>query len=252
VAIVMDGVRKKHVVDAAARWRAEPGYGGFRDSTRYDILIKGRPYPPKAIAAIACELAGVTRPRPSEFKGAWDGHWHRALKDLGYPIVPKVDPEAADGEAPTTADAQLAADIRAIERDHPVASTTREALVQARLGQGRFRRELLDRWKQGCAVTGCTVQQVLRASHIKPWRRCNDKERLNPDNGLPLVATLDALFDSGLITFNDAGNMIVSSQLDEEQQGELLTGVPRKLLLPPSNALAAFLAMHRRHVFRKV
>lgn len=43
MAIVMDGVKEQHVVEASARWRAEPGYGGFRRSTRYEILIKGKP-----------------------------------------------------------------------------------------------------------------------------------------------------------------------------------------------------------------
>ncbi|KVG57514.1 hypothetical protein WS79_01230 [Burkholderia territorii] len=43
LAINIDGVEKEHVVEAAARWSAEPGYGGFGESTRYDILIEGRP-----------------------------------------------------------------------------------------------------------------------------------------------------------------------------------------------------------------
>ncbi|RZF23539.1 hypothetical protein EVC45_43925 [Paraburkholderia sp. UYCP14C] len=87
MAINIDDVEKEHVVEAAGRWRVEPGYGGFGESTRYDILIEGRPYPPKAIA---CECAGAPRPRPSEFRGAWNGRWHKALKALGFPIVPKV------------------------------------------------------------------------------------------------------------------------------------------------------------------
>lgn len=252
MAINIDKVEKEHVVEAAARWRVEPGYGGFGESTRYDILIEGRPYPPKAIAAIACECAGAPRPRPSEFRGAWNGRWHKALKALGFPIVPKVDAgEAAHSEAPTESAAQIEADLRAIEEQHADSPTTREALVKARLGQGRYRRELLARWEYRCAVTGCEVPQVLRASHAKPWRHCSDSERLDPDNGLPLVATLDALFDAGLITFDASGCMEISTHLDENQQASLLSGAPQSLSKTPSKPLAEYLAAHRQHVFKK-
>lgn len=73
------------------------------------------------------------------------------------------------------------------------------------------------------------MPQVLRASHAKPWRHCSDSERLDPDNGLPLVATLDALFDAGLITFDAGGCMEISTHLDENQQASLLSGAPRTL-----------------------
>ena len=46
----------------------------------------------------------------------------------------------------------------------------------------------------------------MRASHIKPWAKCEtDAERLDVYNGLLLAAHLDAAFDAGLITFDDNG-----------------------------------------------
>lgn len=81
--------RRHHVIEAARRWREQPGYGGFRESRQYDVIIKGKPYPPKAIVAIAGELAGGRLLLPSEFPGAWDGKWHRALKSLRFDIVAK-------------------------------------------------------------------------------------------------------------------------------------------------------------------
>ena len=44
----------------------------------------------------------------------------------------------------------------------------REALVKARIGQGRFRDALIDHWGS-CAVTEVADQDLLRASHIIPW-----------------------------------------------------------------------------------
>lgn len=253
MAISTDGVERRHVIRAAKRWDANPGYGGFRKSTRYDIFIGGNPYPPKAIMALAIENAGREMPRPDDFRGAWNGPWHRYLtQELHFDIVPKVDAaEAEDHAAPTTTAGQIDADLQAIDAEHENSPTIRDALVRARLGQGRFRRELLARWDYRCAVTGCAVPQVLRASHAKPWRLCTDRERLDPDNGLPLVATLDALFDAGLIAFDAAGRMKLSVQLDEAQTAALLNGVPHALSKTPGGELAGYLSAHYQFVFRK-
>jgi hypothetical protein len=48
------------------------------------------------------------------------------------------------------------ADIEEIRQRHDLPSTQKEALIQARRGQGRFRQDLFPRWS-GCAVVGCTV-----------------------------------------------------------------------------------------------
>ena len=58
--------------------------------------------------------------------------------------------------------------------------------------------QVLKIWGNRCCVTGSTTLDAIRASHIKPWRRSSNQERLDPYNGLPLVATLDALFDAGM------------------------------------------------------
>jgi predicted restriction endonuclease len=39
----------------------------------------------------------------------------------------------------------------------------------------------------------------------------NEQERLDVNNGLLLVATLDALFDRELVSFKDRGEVIISS-----------------------------------------
>jgi predicted restriction endonuclease len=93
----------------------------------------------------------------------------------------------------------VAIDLGKIRRDPCVDETTRQRLVEARLHQGRFRRQVLDKWQRRCVVSGCTLEDILRASHIKPWRDSNTDERLDPANGLLLTANLDALFDRYLI-----------------------------------------------------
>ncbi len=95
--------------------------------------------------------------------------------------------------------------------------TERAAITQARIGQGAYRRKLLELWDGQCALTGCSVEEVLRASHAKPWKISSNQERLDPYNGLLLAAHVDALFDAGLIGFSDSGKLLLSNQITPEQ-----------------------------------
>ncbi|MDX1521473.1 MAG: HNH endonuclease signature motif containing protein, partial [Anaerolineae bacterium] len=67
-----------------------------------------------------------------------------------------------------------------------LSDTEREAIIQSRIGQGKFRTMLINYW-QCCAVTGCQNETLLRASHIKPWRNSKNEERLDVYNGLLLI-----------------------------------------------------------------
>jgi hypothetical protein len=79
--------------------------------------------------------------------------------------------------------------------------TERDAIVKSRIGQNPFRDELLKYWKE-CAAYGCQVTRALRVSHIKPWRMCDNKERLDVYNGLLPTPNLDARFDQSLYIVN--------------------------------------------------
>lgn len=92
--------------------------------------------------------------------------------------------------------------------------TERSLLVQARVGQGAYRQSLMQYWNGQCAVTACPVAEVLIASHIKPWSESENGERLDPFNGLLLIATLDKLFDRGLISFSDDGNLLYDQVIE--------------------------------------
>lgn len=65
--------------------------------------------------------------------------------------------------------------------------TYKDALVKSRIGQGKFREDLIDYWAGKCAVTGLKMVQLLKASHIKPWRISNNYERLDKFNGSALL-----------------------------------------------------------------
>lgn len=69
-------------------------------------------------------------------------------------------------------------------------------------------------------------------------------ERLDPDNGLPLTANIDALFDSGLISFDDDGWILFSSILSVENK--TLVPMPRRLSRALTAKTKKYLAMHRQ------
>lgn len=137
--------------------------------------------------------------------------------------------------------------LSGIEPSAEFAETEREQLVLARVGQGRFRQNLIDMWG-GCSITGCKVFEVLRASHIKAWKDCSDEERLDPYNGLLLLPNLDVLFDNGYVSFLDDGRLIVSPSLSPADAKTL--GVHGNMRLKVSPRHRKYLAHHRENVFR--
>lgn len=116
-------------------------------------------------------------------------------------------------------------------------------MIKARKGQGKYRKGVLNLWGNSCTVTSVTNQLVLIASHIKPWAESNNAERLDPSNGLTLIATLDNLFDQYLITFNpDNGKMFISDAVDE--QDHVVIGIPSPLKIKPSAKQTKYLRFH--------
>jgi hypothetical protein len=104
------------------------------------------------------------------------------------------------------------------------------ALQKTRIGQGPFRTALLARWNARCPLTGIAEPELLRASHIIPWNRCeSDAERVNPDNGLLLSALWDAAFDRGLVTFGDDGVAVALPGLSAASLAVLTATGPGRL-----------------------
>lgn len=130
-------------------------------------------------------------------------------------------------------------------------STEAERLVVQRVGQDLFRNALLDYWHGRCCITGLAVPDLLRASHIKPWARCEtDTERLNVFNGLLLSPTFDALFDGGWITVAEQGAIVISDLLPLSARIALRIE-PDLVLHGLSIDHEPFLSFHRAEVFRR-
>ncbi len=131
------------------------------------------------------------------------------------------------------------------------AITERSTLVSARLGQGKFRSMVLRHWSYRCALTGVSTGAVIRASHIRPWRDSSNRQRLDPYNGLPLAATIDALFDAGDISFTNNGRILISSRISEHERDKLGIHTQQSIGKVPAKT-KKYLNYHRSNVFDRV
>ena len=115
-----------------------------------------------------------------------------------------------------TTKSNLVDDIEAIKKDSTISETQKELLTFARIGQGKYRKDLIELWEK-CSVSECNMTDLLIASHIKPWSESSNEEKLDPYNGLLLLPNYDKLFDKHLISFDDDGKIIISPQIKKEE-----------------------------------
>lgn len=127
--------------------------------------------------------------------------------------------------------------------------TERTAIIKSRVGQGLFRKKLIEKYNGACIITGVSTKKLLIASHIKPWAASNNDERLSEENGLLLTPTYDKLFDYGLITFSNLGNIIISPQLSPEEISRLKISSDIEYDLKVSATMREHLDYHRDKIF---
>lgn len=138
-------------------------------------------------------------------------------------------------------------EIRKVKENKELTATERTSIIQSRIGQGSFRSSLFHYW-QGCSISNCTMSSILIASHIKPWRDCNNVQRLDLYNGLLLLPNYDKLFDKGYISFDMNGKLLSSHLLDKDVK-EIL-GITNGLSLRKlDDKHKKYLKYHNEHCF---
>jgi len=150
--------------------------------------------------------------------------------------VPDPDREADTAEA-------------RIRQRKDIGPTVKEILTRARRGQGVYR-ESLERVESQCRLTGLLDRLHLRASHIKPWCQCTDEEKLDGFNGLLLSPHIDPLFDRGYISFSNAGDLMLSRDLNPAVLEKWGIG-SRKNVGAFGPEQCRYLEYHRSEVFEK-
>ncbi len=157
--------------------------------------------------------------------------------------------ELAEAAASMPGDADTIADERSSYGD-ALTDSERDRLVRTRYGQSIFR-DNVSEIESGCRLTGVTNPTLLTAGHIKPWRLCTSThERLDGANGLLLTPHVDRLFDRGLISFADTGDVLISPRLSTEDVRRLgLENACKRNTGGFSKAQQIYLEYHRREVF---
>lgn len=153
----------------------------------------------------------------------------------------------------TTVEAKYKPTLRSIPEG--MTGETRTRMVKTRVNQNVFRQIVLANYESRCALTGIDLPELLVASHVIPWSE-NEKERLNPENGICLSTLYDSAFDHGLMTFDQSNKAIFAARLAENIGKEYFSryfapiehaplAMPRKYRVNPD-----FLAWHRDCIFK--
>lgn len=177
----------------------------------------------------------------AEFLGQWDEMLFAVDK-----IKSKMNIEEAETES----------NKDTMKQEQLTVATDKEAVRKVRVGHVFFSRAVRSAYENKCCITGITIPELLRASHIKPWRDSNDvNEKANPRNGILLNALHDAAFDKGYISIDYNYRIILSNQLDnfslvnrkhfDEYKGEMIS-LPSRFL--PD---IEFIQYHNDVVFRR-
>ena len=103
------------------------------------------------------------------------------------------------------------------EIELPREGKTREQLVKVRVNQSFFRSSILASYNNTCCITGIQQPEFLIAGHIKPWS-LDEKNRLNPQNGIAINALHDKAFENGLLTITTDYKIKISSLLFKQKK----------------------------------
>lgn len=88
------------------------------------------------------------------------------------------------------------------------------SIVNSRIGQGRFKGEVLKAYDNRCCITRSTIPEILEAAHIQPYI---SKDSNHIQNGLLLRSDIHRLFDNNLICIDANYRIVVSHQIPEYQ-----------------------------------
>lgn len=107
------------------------------------------------------------------------------------------------------------------ERELPKEGKTREQIVKVRVNQSFFRSSILASYNNTCCITGINQPSFLIAGHIKPWSM-DEKNRLNPQNGIAINALHDKAFENGLLTITPDYKVKISPILLKQKKTQTL------------------------------
>jgi putative restriction endonuclease len=134
--------------------------------------------------------------------------------------------------------------------------TETQRTIISRVNQSFFRKSILASYENKCCISGLNISSMLIASHIIPWN-IDEKNRLNPSNGLCLNALYDKAFDKGFITINTDYEIMISKSISNLESTKYLTetfiNIHKTKIKMPQKFLPQkeFLEYHNDIIFQK-
>lgn len=129
---------------------------------------------------------------------------------------PTVDPEALASEA---------------QQQGWPEDSLRYGAIKARRGQADFRARLLAAYGRKCCISGCRVEALLEAAHIRPHA---EAPNYDTRNGLLLRADLHTLYDLHFLGVDEFGNVLLSPEITDLHYRELIAKARR--ISPPDRS----------------
>lgn len=206
---------------------------------------------PHSVSSIVMRMLNFKHIDPK----AGEGLGHVAKKDILVYEEFKHDWGALSIEAETLTGLALF-DSTPLHGAKPLSSLTDHKRVSRE--RHFFKKAVLSAYNDTCYISGCTLPQMLIASHIKPYSECRSEEdRVSPDNGICLNTFYDKAFDSGLITITPSMTVHVSPLVTHRQNDDFthkwLLNLDGSVLLPPPrfSPRRAFLEYHNDIIFKR-
>jgi putative restriction endonuclease len=125
-----------------------------------------------------------------------------------------------------------------------------ENIKKARIGQGKYRKELLELCRF-CPITLISDDRLLIASHIKPWVKSTEFEKTDPLNGFMLTPTYDKLFDRGFMSFTNDKKTILSPFLSKMTYSQIGISDNKTFSHLPTEGRENYLEYHRNEILKK-
>jgi putative restriction endonuclease len=140
------------------------------------------------------------------------------------------------------------------EFELPREGKERERIVKTRVNQSFFRSTILAAYNNTCCITGMNQPDLLIAGHIKPWG-VDEKNRLNPSNGIAINALHDKAFEAGYLTITPDYSIKISSSILKQQNqtvNDYFIKYENKNIFLPSRFLPdkEFLKYHNQERFK--
>ncbi|WP_435788265.1 HNH endonuclease [Clostridium sp.] len=130
-----------------------------------------------------------------------------------------------------------------VKESEGISKKYRDEYIKIRIGQGKFREALIEKHGCKCAICGLDIKELLIASHIKEYSKCEKNEHIDSKNGLLLCANHDKLFDKHLISFYNNGKIVVSPTINHDNYIKL--NINEKITIDIDLFKEEFMRFHR-------